>query len=193
MPGYLRGQTALPNQVGTNTGASLSAAAKKIAGWLNQSLLISKDYVRSISVYLRRACPQLPRPRFDLGTLLSRIQPRGVVAGFLIVLVFVGSLDLAMRVTAIGTQPLVENSAFQHESQTPSESKVFSVSKSPEPMQGSISEPAPVSGAQIAGVPLPTRKPEGVYKVPNGKGAKANAATQKRMAQQKRARPKPMR
>jgi hypothetical protein len=111
----------------------------------------------------------------DLGTLHSPIQPLGVAAGFLIVLVLLGSLDLAMRATAISTQPLAENSAFQHESQIPSENKVFSVSK------------------QSELVPLPTRKPEEVYKVPNGKGAKANAATQKRMAQQKTARPKPMR
>jgi hypothetical protein len=111
----------------------------------------------------------------DLGTLLSRIQPLGVAAGFLIVLVLLGSLDLAMRATAISTQPLAENFAFQHESQIPSENKVFSVSK------------------QSELVPLPTRKPEEVYKVPNGKGAKAKAATQKRMAQQKTARSKPMR
>jgi hypothetical protein len=111
----------------------------------------------------------------DLGTLLSRIQPLGVAAGFLIVLVLLGSLDLAMRATAISAQPLAENSAFQHESQIPSENKVFSVSK------------------QSELVPMPTRKPERVYKVPNGKGAKANAATQKRTAQQKTARPKPMR
>ena len=38
----------------------------------------------------------------DLGTLLSRIQPLGVAAGFLIVLVLLGSLDLATRATAIG-------------------------------------------------------------------------------------------
>jgi hypothetical protein len=107
----------------------------------------------------------------DLGTLLSRIQPLGVAAGFLMVLVLLGSLDLAMRPTAISAQPLAENSA----SQIPSENKVFSVSK------------------QSELVPMPTRKPEEVYKVPNGKGAKANAATQKRTAQQKTARPKPMR
>jgi hypothetical protein len=87
------------------------------------------------------------------------------------VLVLLGSLDLAMRATAISAQPLAENSA----SQIPSENKVFSVSK------------------QSELVPMPTRKPEEVYKVPNGKGAKANAATQKRTAQQKTARPKPMR
>jgi hypothetical protein len=104
----------------------------------------------------------------DLGTLLTRVQPLGVAAGFLIVLVVLGSLDLAMR----ATQPVAETSAFQHESKIPS---AFSVSK------------------QSELVPLPTRKPEGVYKVPNGKGAKANAATQKRMARQKTVRPKPMR
>lgn len=122
----------------------------------------------------------------DLGTLLSRIQPLGVAAGFLIVLVLLGSLHLATRATAIGTQPLVGNSAFQHESQIASGNKVSSVSKFSE-------EPAPASGTQSETVPLPTRKPEGVYKVPNGKGAKADEATQKRMAQQKSARPKPMR
>jgi hypothetical protein len=129
----------------------------------------------------------------DLGTLLSRMHPGRVMAGFLIVVVLLGSLDLAMRATATGTQPLVENSAFQHESRTPSESKIVSVSKSSEPMQGFVSETGSLSGAQIAPVPLPTRKPERVYKVPNGKAAKANPTTQKRMAQQKRARPKPMR
>jgi hypothetical protein len=129
----------------------------------------------------------------DLGTLLSRIQPLGIAAGFLILLVLLGSLDLATRATAIGTQPLVGNFAFQHESQIASENKVFSVSKFSEPTQEFISEPAPVSGTQSETVPLPTRKPEGVYEIPNGKGAKANAATQKRMAQQKSARPKPMR
>jgi hypothetical protein len=121
------------------------------------------------------------------------MRPLGVVAGFLIVLVFLGSLDLVMRATATGTQPLVENSAFRHEPQIPSESEILSVSKSSEAMQGSVSETTSISGAQIAPVPLPLRKPERVYKVPNGKGAKANPTTKNRMAQQKRARPKPMR
>jgi hypothetical protein len=129
----------------------------------------------------------------DLGTLLSRIQPLGVAAGFLIVLVLLGSLDLATRATAIGAQSLVGNSAFYHESQIASENEVLSVSKFSEPTQGFISEPAPVPGRQSEPVPLPTRKPERVYKVPNGKGAKATAATQKRMAQKIRAQPKPMR
>jgi hypothetical protein len=79
---------------------------------------------------------------FAVGRLLSRIQPR-VVGGFLIVLAFVGSLDLAMRTTA-----------------TP-------VSKSSEPTQGFVLETGSLSGAQIAPVPLPLRKPERVYKVPN--------------------------
>jgi hypothetical protein len=119
------------------------------------------------------------------------IQPR-VVGGFLIVLACVGLLDLAMRTPATNTQPLVENSAFRQEPQTPSESKILSTSKSSEPMQAFVAETDTLSEAQIAPVPLPLRKPERVYKVPNGKGAKANVATQKRMAQ-KRALPKPMR
>jgi hypothetical protein len=111
------------------------------------------------------------------------------VGGFLIVLAFVGLLDLAMRTTATDTQPFVENSAFWPEPQIPSESKVFRVSKSSEPMQGFVLETASLSGAQIAPVPLPLRKPERVHKVLNGKGAKAKLTTQKRMAQQKGARP----
>jgi hypothetical protein len=91
-----------------------------------------------------------------------------------------------MRATATDTNSPIENSSFQHEPLIPSESKT-------EPMQGFGSETASLPRAQIAPVPLPLRKPEGVYKVPNGKGAKANLATQKRMAQQKRALPKPMR
>ena len=125
------------------------------------------------------------RNRRILEWLLGRIQPR-VVGGLLIVLAFVGLLDLAMRATATDTNSPIENSSFQHEPLIPSESKT-------EPMQGFGSETASLPRAQIAPVPLPLRKPEGVYKVPNGKGAKAIRATQKRMAQQKRARLKPMR
>lgn len=129
---------------------------------------------------------------FDLATLLSRIQPLRVVAGLVIVLILLGSLDLALRTSATDTQPLVENSAFQHEPQIRSGSGIMSVSKSSEGMQGFVSETGSISGAQIA-PPLPLRKPEAVYKIPNEKGAKANPVTQQRMAQQKRARPKPMR
>ena len=119
-------------------------------------------------------------------TLPSRIQPLGVVAGFVIVLVLLGSLDLAMRATATGTKPLKENSESQHESRTPSESQVISVSKSSEAMQGFVLETGSISPAEIAPVPLPQRKPTRVYKAPNGKGAKANPTTQRRVAQQKR-------
>jgi hypothetical protein len=58
-------------------------------------------------------------------------------------------------------------------------------------MQGFVSETGSISGAQIAPVPLPLRKPERVFKVLNGKGG--NPAAQKRMAQQKRVQAKPMR
>ncbi len=119
-------------------------------------------------------------------TLLNRLPPLGVVAGFVIVLVLLGSLDLAMRATATGTKPLKENSESQHESRTPSESQVISVSKSSEAMQGFVSETGSISPAEIAPVPLPQRKPTRVYKAPNGKGAKANPATQRRVAQRKR-------
>ncbi|MGB8710465.1 MAG: hypothetical protein WCD39_11975 [Methyloceanibacter sp.] len=125
------------------------------------------------------------RNRRTFEWLLGRIQPR-VLGGLLIVLAFVGLLDLAMRATATDTHSPVENSSFQREPLIPSESKA-------EPMQGFDSETASLPRAQIAPVPLPLRKPEGVYKVPNGKGAKAIRATQKRMAQQKGARQKPMR
>jgi hypothetical protein len=57
-------------------------------------------------------------------------------------------------------------------------------------MQEFVLETASLPGAQIAPVLLPLRKPEMVYKVPNGKGAKANPTTQKRIAQRKNARPK---
>ena len=120
---------------------------------------------------------------------LSRIQSR-IVIGFLIVLAFVGLLDVAMRTSSTDTQPLVENSAFRQEPQIPSEGNIVSVSK----MQDSVLETGSLSGAQIAPVPLPLRKPERVYKVPNGTGAKVNLTTQKRLAStRKRALPKPMR
>jgi hypothetical protein len=125
-----------------------------------------------------------------LRTLLSGIPPR-VVAGLLIVLAFLGSLDLATRTRAIDTQPLVENSAIPYEPQISSE--IVSISKSPEPMQEFVSETASLPRAQIAPVPLPLRKPQVVYKVPNGKGAKGIRDTKKRMAHQKAARQKQMR
>jgi len=126
----------------------------------------------------------------DLSSGISRLK-LFVGVGFLVVLGFLGLLDLAMQTTAIATQPAEEASAFGHEPQISSESAIFSVSKSPEPIQGFVSETGSLPRAQIAPVPLPIRKPERAYKVPNGK--EASAATQKRMAQQKNARSKSMR
>lgn len=48
----------------------------------------------------------------DLGTLLPHMQSFRLAAGFLIVLLLLGSLELATRATAIGTHPLVGESAF---------------------------------------------------------------------------------
>ena len=127
-----------------------------------------------------------------LRTLLNSI-PSRVVAGLLIVLAFLGSLDLATRTRAINTQPLVENSAIPLEPQIPSDIKIVSVNKSPEPMQEFVSETASLPRAQIAPVPLPLKKPAVVHKVPSGKGAKGIANAQKRMAHQKAARQKQMR
>jgi hypothetical protein len=109
------------------------------------------------------------------------------VVGCLIVLAFVVLLDLAMRTTATGTQPVVEASAIGFEPQIPSQSAVLSGSKSP--MQESVLETGSLPRAQI--VPLPIKKPRLGYKTPNGKGA--NPVTLKRLAQQKGGRPKPMR
>ena len=115
----------------------------------------------------RTVLPNRNRRTFEfavaIATLLRGIPPR-VVAGLLIVLAFLGSLDLATRTRAIDTQPLVENSAIPDEPQIPSESKI--VSKFPEPMQEFVSETASLPRAQIAPVPLPLRKPQVVYKVP---------------------------
>ena len=124
--------------------------------------------------------------------LLSCIQLR-IVTGFLIVLALVGALDFAMRTTITVTQPRVESSAFRQEPQIPSESNIASVSKSSEPMQDLVLETGSLSEEHFAPGPLPQRKPRRAYKVSNGKGAKANLASQTRMAQQKRALTKPMR
>jgi hypothetical protein len=112
-----------------------------------------------------------------LRTLLNSI-PSRVVAGLLIVLAFLGSLDLATRTRAINTQPLVENSA---------------ISREPQISQEFVSETASLPRAQIAPVPLPLKKPAVIYKVPNGKGAKGIPDAKKRMAHQKAARQKQMR
>jgi hypothetical protein len=97
------------------------------------------------------------------------------VAGLLIVLAFLGSLDLATRTRAIKTPPLLENSAISREPQIPQEF---------------VSETASLPRAQIAPVPLPLKKPAVIYKVPNGKGAKGIPGAKKRMAHQKAARQK---
>jgi hypothetical protein len=94
----------------------------------------------------------------DLVTLLHRIQPLRVAAGLLIVLVLLGSLDLATRAT---------------------------VRKFSELAQEDILKPIPVSGTQTEAVPLPTRKPQVAYKSPKKKVA--NATTQKKLAQRKNA------
>ena len=124
-----------------------------------------------------------------LSKLLRRIPPH-LVTGLLIVLALLGSLDLATRTPAVDTQRLLENSSIPHEPQIQSESKIVSVSKSLEPMQEFVSETASLPRAQIVPVPLPLRKPQAVYKVPNGKGAKGIRDTQKRMAHQKAVRQK---
>jgi hypothetical protein len=111
-----------------------------------------------------------------MRTLLSHRRTNTVAAGFLIVLVLLGSLDLTRRATAISTQPALGSSAFQHES----------LGESSETMQEFNSQPALVSGTQNERVPLSTRKAQSAYKVPTKKGV--NAATQRKMAQQKSAR-----
>jgi hypothetical protein len=138
---------------------------------------------------LRAGSHNRNRRIFELAVALCtllRIQPR-VVAGCLIVLVLLGSLNLAMGTTTRDAQPIVENSAFRDEPQIQPERMISGVSNSPEPVQESVSETASLPRAQIAPVPLPDRKPERVYKVPSGPG------TQKRMAQQKGAWPNRMR
>lgn len=123
----------------------------------------------------------------DLGAHLSRIQPLWVMGGFVIVLILLGSLNLVLPTSTADTQPIV--SAFLQEPQIRSE--ILSASK---PSAAAfVLETGSISGAQIAPVPLPSRKPERISKVLNGKAAKANPATRKRMAQQKRAQPKPVR
>lgn len=126
---------------------------------------------------------------FEFTTDNSHLSRLRLVVSFLIVLAFVVLLDFALRSTATDTQPVLEASAIGFESQIPSQRAALSVSKSP--MQGFVSETGSLPRAQIAPVPLPMKKPKLVYKDPNGK--KANPVTQKRMAQQKSARPKPMR
>ena len=144
----------------------------------------------------RTVLPNRNRRTFEfavaIATLLRGIPPH-LVTGLLIVLALLGSLDLATRTRKVDTQPLVENSSIPHEPQIQSESKTVSVSKFPEPMQEFVSETASLPRTQIAPVPLPLRKPQVVYKVPNGKGAKGIRDTQKRMAHQKAVRQKQMR
>jgi hypothetical protein len=104
----------------------------------------------------------------NLSSLLDQLVPLKVVAGALIVLALLGSLELVMRATAITTQPLVGDSTFQLESQS-----------------------AHATGMQSEAIPLPTRNPRSVYSVSNETGSIPRP--KERMTQQKRARHKPRR
>jgi hypothetical protein len=98
----------------------------------------------------------------DLRTVLGQVVPVKVVAGALIVLALLGSLEVVTRATAVTTQRLVRDSAFQLESQI---------------------EPA------SAAIPLPTRNPQRAYSVSNETGS--IPVTQKGVAQRNSARHKP--
>ena len=104
----------------------------------------------------------------DLRTVLGQVAPVKVVAGALIVLTLLGSLEVVTRATAVTTQRLVRDSAFQLESQI---------------------EPAPAAGMQSEAIPLPTRNPQRAYSVSNETGS--IPVTQKGVAQRKSARHKP--
>ena len=85
-----------------------------IAGWLvpeTQRFLVlrtgSHEHPRRIMKFAA-----------DVRTLLSPIVPLKVVAGALIVLVLLGSLELVTRATAITTRPFGGDSAFQLGSQS---------------------------------------------------------------------------
>jgi hypothetical protein len=94
----------------------------------------------------------------DSVTLLQRIHPLRFAAGLLIVLVLLGSLDLATQTT---------------------------VRKSSESAQQDSLKPVAVAGTQTEAVPLPTRKPQVAYKSPKKKAG--NATNHKRLAQRRNA------
>jgi hypothetical protein len=160
-------------------GWTLKGCCKPCAHWL---FTTARWLVPEVQRFFIQCKGSNTRNRRLFEWLLNRVQPR--VVGLLIVLAFMGLLDLAMRNTATETQP--EHSAFLQEPQ----SKVLSVGKSSEAMEAFVSETSSISELQIAPVPLPLRKPERVDKVP--KRAKL-AATQRSMAQKKRAAQKPLR
>jgi hypothetical protein len=108
-----------------------------------------------------------------IGTFLSRRQSHRVAAGFLIVMVLLGVLDLATRATAISMQSALGSSALQYKS----------LGESSETMQKFNSQAASFSATQSERVPLPTRKPQSVYEIPNEKGV--NAVTKKRWLSKK--------
>lgn len=162
----------------------LSTARKHVIRWQDKLTLIAKDHAGSIKVHLWRIYPL--RTKLDLGDVFRRVQDRGTLVGMMIVLVFVGSIDVAMRTSfAIGAQTPTENTAspkLQHrqiaavgsdttrpvQTSNPSElqptepSASQSVSAAPPdlvPPTVSVSVPPSESGVQPDSIPLPTRKP----------------------------------
>ena len=88
----------------------LSTARKHVIRWQDKLTLIAKDHAGSIKVHLWRIYPL--RTKLDLGDVFRRVQDRGTLVGMMIVLVFVGSIDVAMRTSfAIGAQTPTENTA----------------------------------------------------------------------------------
>ena len=99
----------------------------------------------------------------DLAGFLNHTWPFRVAVGFITAVALLASIDLVARASATGEPALLIQSKMASENRV----SVRTTTKA-----------ARAAAAQSEAVPLPTRKPQ--------------AATRKRMAQQKRARPNPM-
>jgi hypothetical protein len=150
-------------------GWALKGACKPCA---HRLFIAARWLVPEAQRFLLRRFSTQDRNRLSLKWLLALTQPR-ILAGFVVALAFWAALNFALRTTADDAQLPVDAGALQQASQASSKGNVVNVSKSllsPDP----VLETGSISAAQIATVPLPTRKPTRVRKVTKENASKAN-------------------
>jgi hypothetical protein len=101
------GQSVIAQLDATKIMPLLSAAWNAVIRRQFKLTELARQHARSIELYLRDACPRWSS-QFNLGGFPRFMQRRGALTGVLIVAIFLGSIDVAMRTFAIGTEPHID-------------------------------------------------------------------------------------
>jgi hypothetical protein len=99
------GQSVIAQLDATKIMPLLSAAWNAAIRGQFKLTVLARQHTRSIKLYLRHACPRCSSQFINLGGFPRFMQRRGFLTGVLIVAISLGSVEVAMRIFAIGTQP----------------------------------------------------------------------------------------